>query len=143
MSWTKEQKSVVIAAYLGWTLDAFDFFLMVFVLKDIAAEFSTTVPAVALAITFTLALRPIGALIFGWIADRFGRRPTLIRVDDGKRPSPISRLRFGAAPGWLPQRLPVGVSRVRPFISLRRLARHVIHRCAARVAGPVYAHPSA
>lgn len=78
MSWTKEQKSVVIAAYLGWTLDAFDFFLMVFVLKDIAAEFSTTVPAVALAITFTLALRPIGALIFGWIADRFGRRPTLM-----------------------------------------------------------------
>jgi len=78
MSWTKEQKSVVIAAYLGWTLDAFDFFLMVFVLKDIAAEFETTVPAVALAITFTLALRPIGALIFGWVADRFGRRPTLM-----------------------------------------------------------------
>ncbi|RQS66504.1 MFS transporter [Burkholderia sp. Bp8963] len=78
MNWTREQKSVAIAAYLGWTLDAFDFFLMVFVLKDIAAEFSTTIPAVAAAITFTLALRPLGALIFGRLADRFGRRPTLM-----------------------------------------------------------------
>ena len=47
MSWTREQRNVTIAAYLGWTLDAFDFFLMVFVLKDIAAEFNTTIPAVA------------------------------------------------------------------------------------------------
>ena len=41
MSWTREQRNVTIAAYLGWTLDAFDFFLMVFVLKDIAAEFAS------------------------------------------------------------------------------------------------------
>ncbi|WP_416806617.1 MFS transporter [Burkholderia pseudomallei] len=78
MSWTREQRNVTVAAYLGWTLDAFDFFLMVFVLKDIAAEFNTKIPAVAFAITLTLAARPIGALIFGRLADHFGRRPTLM-----------------------------------------------------------------
>ena len=78
MNWTREQKNVTIAAYLGWTLDAFDFFLMVFVLKDIANEFNTKIPAVAFAITLTLAMRPIGALIFGRMADKYGRRPTLM-----------------------------------------------------------------
>ncbi len=78
MSWTKAQKNVTIAAYLGWTLDAFDFFLMVFVLKDIAAEFNTGIPEVALAITLTLVMRPLGAFIFGRLADKFGRRPTLM-----------------------------------------------------------------
>jgi SHS family lactate transporter-like MFS transporter len=78
MSWTREQRNVTIAAYLGWTLDAFDFFLMVFVLKDIAAEFNTTFPSVAVAIMLTLMMRPVGALIFGWLADKYGRRPTLM-----------------------------------------------------------------
>ncbi len=78
MSWTRAQKNVTIAAYLGWTLDAFDFFLMVFVLKDIATEFNTGIPAVALAITLTLVMRPLGAFIFGRLADKFGRRPTLM-----------------------------------------------------------------
>jgi SHS family lactate transporter-like MFS transporter len=76
--WTSEQKHVVVASFLGWTLDAFDFFLLVFVLKDIAAEFHTGIESVTFAILLTLAMRPIGAFIFGRAADRWGRRPTLI-----------------------------------------------------------------
>src|ERR1700730_3716959 len=76
--WTTAQKHVVAATFLGWTLDAFDFFLLVFVLKDIAAEFNTDVPAVTIAILLTLAMRPVGAFLFGRAADRWGRRPTLM-----------------------------------------------------------------
>jgi SHS family lactate transporter-like MFS transporter len=76
--WTSEQKHVVAATFLGWTLDAFDFFLLVFVLKDIAAEFGTQITDVTFAILLTLAMRPIGAYIFGRAADRWGRRPTLM-----------------------------------------------------------------
>src|ERR1700758_4650836 len=76
--WTSEQKHVVAASFLGWTLDAFDFFLLVFVLKDIAAEFHTDIANVTIAILLTLAMRPVGAFIFGRAADRWGRRPTLI-----------------------------------------------------------------
>jgi MFS transporter, SHS family, lactate transporter len=76
--WTSEQKHVVAATFLGWALDAFDFFLMVFVLTDIAKEFGTDVTAVTVAILLTLAMRPIGAYLFGRAADRWGRRPTLM-----------------------------------------------------------------
>jgi MFS transporter, SHS family, lactate transporter len=76
--WTSEQKHVVAASFLGWSLDAFDFFLLVFVLKDIAAEFHTDISNVTLAIVLTLAMRPVGAFIFGRAADRWGRRPTLM-----------------------------------------------------------------
>jgi SHS family lactate transporter-like MFS transporter len=76
--WTTEQRHVVAASFLGWTLDAFDFFLMVFVLKDIAKEFNTDVTRVTVAILLTLAMRPIGAFLFGRAADRWGRRPTLM-----------------------------------------------------------------
>ena len=76
--WTTEQKHVVAATFLGWTLDAFDFFLLVFVLKTIAHDFGTDIEDVTFAITLTLAMRPIGAYIFGRAADRFGRRPTLM-----------------------------------------------------------------
>ena len=76
--WTSDQKHVVAATFLGWTLDAFDFFLLVFVLKDIAQEFGTQITNVTFAILLTLAMRPIGAYLFGRAADRFGRRPTLM-----------------------------------------------------------------
>jgi SHS family lactate transporter-like MFS transporter len=69
---------VVAACYLGWTLDAFDFFIMAFVLRDVAASFGVQMGGVALAITLTLACRPIGAVFFGRLADRYGRRPTLM-----------------------------------------------------------------
>ncbi len=75
---TPKQRNVVLASYLGWTLDAFDFFLLVFVLKDIAQEFSTDIKTVSVAIVLTLAARPVGALLFGLAADRYGRRPTLM-----------------------------------------------------------------
>ncbi|HXF25053.1 MAG TPA: MFS transporter [Gemmatimonadaceae bacterium] len=74
----RNQRSALVASFLGWTLDAFDFFLMVFMLGAIAKEFGTDVKAVAVAITLTLAARPAGALVFGMLADRFGRRPVLM-----------------------------------------------------------------
>jgi len=76
--WTSDQRNVVIASFLGWTLDAFDYFLLVFVLKDIAGEFHTQIAAVTVALLLTLAMRPVGAFIFGRAADRWGRRPTLM-----------------------------------------------------------------
>jgi MFS transporter, SHS family, lactate transporter len=75
---TPTQRKVVVASFLGWTLDAFDFFILVFVLKDVAKEFGTDVKSVAFAIMLTLAMRPLGALLFGLAADRFGRRPVLM-----------------------------------------------------------------
>ncbi len=66
------------ASFLGWTLDAFDFFVLVFVLPTIAAEFHRSVADVAFTITATLAMRPLGAILFGWLADRYGRRTPLM-----------------------------------------------------------------
>ena len=78
---TVKQRNVVLAAFLGWTLDAFDFFLLVFIIPEVAAEFLPEVPngatQVGLAVNLTLAMRPVGALLFGLLADRFGRRPML------------------------------------------------------------------
>ena len=72
------QRHTVLASFLGWTLDAFDFFLLVFVLGDIATDFHVHKTEVTFGILLTLAARPIGALLFGRLADRFGRRPVLM-----------------------------------------------------------------
>jgi len=72
------QRSAIWASYLGWMLDAFDFALMLFMLTAIAKEFGTDVKAVAQGVFLTLAARPIGAFCFGWLGERFGRRPVLM-----------------------------------------------------------------
>ena len=73
-----QQRSAFIASYLGWTLDAFDFFILVMVIRHVARDFHTEAEAVTRAIVLTLAFRPLGALVFGLLADRYGRRPTLM-----------------------------------------------------------------
>jgi MFS transporter, SHS family, lactate transporter len=78
MNLTGDQRRTILAAYLGWTLDAFDFFLLTFLLGDIAKEFGVDVPAVAYALFLTLAMRFVGAFIFGRIGDRWGRKPALM-----------------------------------------------------------------
>jgi SHS family lactate transporter-like MFS transporter len=74
----QEHHSAVLAGFLGWMLDAFDFFLVVFCLTSIAREFHKPDSAIALSITLTLAFRPVGAFIFGYLADQFGRRGPLM-----------------------------------------------------------------
>jgi SHS family lactate transporter-like MFS transporter len=75
---TAVQRNTFIACFLGWSLDAFDFFILTFCVSAIATQFQTKVSAVAEAIFITLAFRPVGAFLFGMMADRFGRRPTLM-----------------------------------------------------------------
>lgn len=78
MSLNRAQKSAFIASFLGWALDAFDFFLLVFVVPTVAADMGRPIPDIALTITVTLAMRPVGALLFGYIADKYGRKPALM-----------------------------------------------------------------
>jgi SHS family lactate transporter-like MFS transporter len=73
-----DHRAALLAGYLGWTLDAFDFFLVVFCLTAIGREFHKSDAAMALAITITLAFRPVGAFLFGLLADRYGRRLPLM-----------------------------------------------------------------
>ena len=74
----KDCVNALIACFLGWTLDAFDFFVLIFAISEIASEFHKTIPQVMLTVTITLAFRPVGALIFGLMADRYGRRTPLM-----------------------------------------------------------------
>lgn len=76
--WTPRQRNVAIASFLSWTLDAFDFFLLVFLLSDIATSYHVDIKEVTLAILLTLAVRPIGALLFGRAAEKYGRKPVLM-----------------------------------------------------------------
>ena len=75
---TRPQLHAYLAALGGWALDALDFFIFVFCLKAIGAEFHTDVKSVAEGIFLTLACRPLGALAFGWLAEKYGRRPILM-----------------------------------------------------------------
>jgi SHS family lactate transporter-like MFS transporter len=78
MEMTSAARKTFIASFLGWTLDAFDFFLLTFVITRVATSFNKEISEVAFALTLTLACRPIGALLFGWLADRYGRRTPLM-----------------------------------------------------------------
>lgn len=72
------QRKTFLACFLGWTLDALDFFLLTFVVRDVSAEFSVSIVKITFAITLTLMMRPLGALVFGLLGDRFGRRVPLM-----------------------------------------------------------------
>ena len=78
MNLTGQQIRTILAAYLGWALDAFDFFVLTFVIKDVAKEFGVQVSDVAYALFLTLAMRFVGAFLFGRLGDKWGRRPALM-----------------------------------------------------------------
>jgi len=78
MSDLRNARNVVVAAYLGWTLDAFDFFIMIFVFDEVAKTFGVGLTVASLAITLTLLMRAVGAFIFGRLADHYGRRPIMM-----------------------------------------------------------------
>lgn len=75
---TRAQRNTFIACFLGWSLDAFDFFILVFCVNALSAQFHTKVSEISEAIFLTLAMRPLGAFLFGMMADRLGRRSTLM-----------------------------------------------------------------
>ncbi|MEO5908925.1 MAG: MFS transporter, partial [Ginsengibacter sp.] len=124
------QRNAVLAGFLGWTLDAFDFFILTFTLAAVAKDFNKSIPEIALTLTASLAMRPVGAFIFGLMADRYGRKGPLmisiafysiIEVFSGLAPSYtiflLLRLLYGIGMGgeW-----GVGASLVMESVSVKR-----------------------
>ena len=75
---SRERAHAVTAGFLGWTMDAFDFFVVVFLVDTLAERFGVTKKDIIWTITATLAMRPVGAVVFGLLADRYGRRIPLM-----------------------------------------------------------------
>ena len=75
---TPLQRNTFLACFLGWSLDAFDFFILILCVDALATQFNEKVSVIGEAVFWTLAMRPVGAFLFGMMADRFGRRPTLM-----------------------------------------------------------------
>src|SRR5579863_5489623 len=71
-------RPAVLAGFLGWTLDAFDFFVVVFLIDTLAKHFGVSKTDIVRTMTATLAMRPVGAVLFGLMADRYGRRIPLM-----------------------------------------------------------------
>jgi SHS family lactate transporter-like MFS transporter len=78
LSLNRDQRNTFVACFLGWSLDALDFFLLPFALSAVAHDFGRDIKDVAFAITLTLLMRPIGAFIFGFLGDKYGRRIPLM-----------------------------------------------------------------
>lgn len=75
------RRNAVLSGFLGWTFDAFDFFILVMLLDVVGKEFGRTRPEMAATLTATLFMRPVGAILFGMMADRFGRRlPLMLNI---------------------------------------------------------------
>ena len=75
---TRPQRRAFTACFLGWSLDSFDFFILTFCFDELASQFQINRTTVAESVFATLAMRPVGAFLFGWLAEKFGRRPVLM-----------------------------------------------------------------
>lgn len=75
---SRPQRHAFFASLAGWSLDAFDFFIFIFCIKAISTDFHTDIKTVTEGTFLTLAMRPLGALVFGWLAEKYGRRPILM-----------------------------------------------------------------